>query len=51
MSPYLGLLLILEFLPARFATLPYGLDPNATKLLTNLLIEPSVFYYFANYIV
>ena len=44
MSHYL-VLLILEFLPARLATLPYGLDSNATKLLANLLTKPPVFYY------
>ena len=43
MSHYL-LLLILEFLPARLATLPYGLDSNVTKLLANMLTKPSVFY-------
>ena len=37
-------LLILEFLPARLATLPYGLDSNVTQLLANLLTKP-VFYY------
>ena len=40
MSPYLVLLLILEFFPAILAMLPYG----PTKLLANLL---TVFYYFA----
>ena len=44
MSPNL-VLLILEFLPARLATLPYGLDSNVTQLLANLLTKPSVFYY------
>ena len=44
MSPYL-VLLILEFLPARLAMLPYGLDSNVTQLLANLLTKPSVFYY------
>ena len=44
MSPYL-VLLILEFFPARLATLPYGLDSNDTKLLANMLTKPSVFYY------
>ena len=44
MSPYL-VLLILEFFPARLATLPYGLDSNITQLLANLLTKPSVFYY------
>ena len=44
MSSYL-VLLILEFLPARLATLPYGLDSNVTQLLANLLTKPSVFYY------
>ena len=44
MSPYLGLL-ILEFFPARLATLPYRLDSNITQLLANLLTKPSVFYY------
>ena len=48
MSPYLVLPLILYLFPARLATLPYGLDSNVTKLLTNLLTKPSVFYYFAN---
>ena len=43
MSHYL-VLLILEFLPARLATLPHGLDSN-TQLLANLLTKPSVFYY------
>ena len=37
-------LLILEFLPARLATVPYGLDANVTKLLANMLTKPSVFY-------
>ena len=46
MSPYL-VLLILEFLPARLATLPYGLDSNVTQLLANLLTNPSVFYYLS----
>ena len=36
MSPY-QVLLILEFFPARLATLPYGLDLNVTKLQANLL--------------
>ena len=44
MSPYL-VLLILEFLPARLAVLPYGLDSNVTQLLANMLTKPSVFYY------
>ena len=44
MSPYL-VLLILEFLPARLATLPYGLDSNVTQLLENMLTYPSIFYY------
>ena len=44
MSHYL-VLLILEFLPARLAMLPYGLDVNVTQLLANLLTKPSVFYY------
>ena len=44
MSHYL-VLLILEFLPARIATLPHGLDSNVTQLLANLLTKPSVFYY------
>ena len=43
MSHYL-VLLILEFLPARLATLPYGLDSNVTELLANMLTRPSVFY-------
>ena len=43
MSHYL-VLLILEFLPARLATLPSGLDSNVTQLLANLLTKPSVFY-------
>ena len=43
MSHYL-VLLILEFLPARLATLPYGLDSNVTQLLANMLTKPSVFY-------
>ena len=46
MSHYL-VLLILEFLPARLATLPYGLDSNVTQLLANLLTKPSVFYYLS----
>ena len=37
-------LLILEFLPARLATLPYGLDSNVTQQLANMLTKPSVFY-------
>ena len=37
-------LLILEFLPARLATLPHGLDSNVTQLLANMLTKPSVFY-------
>ena len=44
MSPYL-VLLILEFFPARLATLPYGLDSNVTRLRANLLTKPPVFYY------
>ena len=36
MSPY-QVLLILEFFPARLATLPCGLDLNVTKLQANLL--------------
>ena len=44
MSHYL-VLLILEFLPARLAILPYGLDSNVTQLLADLLTKPSVFYY------
>ena len=44
MSPYLGLL-ILDFFPARLATLPYGLDSNITQLPANLLTKLSVFYY------
>ena len=44
MSHYL-VLIILEFLPARLATLPYGLDSNVTQLLANMLSKPSVFYY------
>ena len=46
MSHYL-VLLILEFLPTRLATLPYGLDSNVTKLLANMLTKPSVFYYLS----
>ena len=42
MSYYL-VLRILEFLPARLATLPYGLDSNVTQLLAKT--KPSVFYY------
>ena len=34
MSHYL-VLLIFKFLPARLATLPYGLDSNVTQLLAN----------------
>ena len=44
MSPYL-VLLILDFFPARLATLPHGLDSNITQILANLLTKPSVFYY------
>ena len=44
MSHYL-VLLILEFLTAGLAMLPYGLDLNITQLLANLLTKPSVFYY------
>ena len=44
MSYYL-VLLILEFFPARLATLPYGLDSNVTQLLANMLTKLSVFYY------
>ena len=43
MSHYL-VLLILEFLPARLAMLPYGLDSNVTQLLASMLTKPSVFY-------
>ena len=35
----------LELLPARLATLPYGLDSNVTQLLANMLTKPSAFYY------
>ena len=44
MSNYL-VLFILEFLPARLAMLPYGLDSNVTQLLANVLTKPSRFYY------
>ena len=44
MSHYL-VILIIEFLPARLATLPYGLDSNVTQLLGYMLTKPSVFYY------
>ena len=44
MSLYL-VLVILEFFPARLATLPHGLDANITQLLANLLTKPSVVYY------
>ena len=44
MSSFL-VILILEFFSARLATQPYGLDSNVTKLLANLLTEPSVFYH------
>ena len=47
MSPYLVLLLILEFFPARLATLPYRLDSYVTKLLANLLTKQSVFIILA----
>ena len=40
-------LFILEFLPARLATLPHGLDSNVTQLLANLLTKLSVFYYLS----
>ena len=43
-SPY-RVLLILEFLPVRLATLPYGLDSNATQVQANMLTRPSAFYY------
>ena len=43
--PHYLVLLILEFLPARLAMLPYGLDSNVTQLLANMLTKPSVFYY------
>ena len=46
MSHYL-VLLILEFLPAQLPMLPYGLDPNVTQQLANLLTKPSVFYYLS----
>ena len=46
MSPYL-VLFILEFFPARLATVPFGLDSSVTKLLANLLTKPSVFYYLS----
>ena len=38
---------MLEFLPARLATLPYGLYSNVTQLLANMLTKPSVFYYLS----
>ena len=44
MSHYL-VLLILEFLPTRLATLPDGLDSIFTQLLANMLTKPPVFYY------
>ena len=48
MSHYL-VLLILEFLTARLATLPYGLDSNVTQLLANLLINQAIcMLLFAN---
>ena len=45
MSPYL--LLILEFFPARLATLPYGQDLNVAQQVADLLTKPSVFYYLS----
>ena len=45
MSPY-RVLLLLEFLPARLTTLPYGLDSNVTQILANMLTKPTVFYNF-----
>ena len=39
------LILILEFLRARLAMVPYGLDTNVTQLPANMLTNPSVFYY------
>ena len=45
MAHYL-VLLILEFLPARLATLPHGLDSNVTQLLANMLTKLFIFYYF-----
>ena len=44
MSHYL-VLLILEFFPARLATLPDGLDSIVTQLLANMLTKPPVYYY------
>ena len=44
MSPYLVLILILEFFDARLVMLPYGLESNRTKLLANQLI-PSHLYF------
>ena len=50
MSPYLVLLLILEFFPSRLVMLYpiYGLDSNVNKLLANMLTKPAVFHYFAS---
>ena len=46
MSPYLVLLLILEYFLARLAMLPYGLYSNVTKLIANMLSKSSVFHSF-----
>ena len=43
MSPYLVLILILEFFLARLA---YGLGSDVTALLANLLNKPFELYYF-----
>ena len=48
MSPYL--VQKKKYSPISHATL-YGLDSNVAKLLANLLTKPSVFHYFANWLV
>ena len=50
MSPYL-VLLILDFFPARLATLPHGLDSNVTQLLANMLINQAICIYYLPIIV
>ena len=42
MPPYLVLLLIFGFFPARLVMLPYWPDSNVAKLLTNLAVNKAI---------
>ena len=47
MSPYL-VLFILEFFPARLATLPYGLDSNVPNYTSQLVNQAICILLFVN---